>query len=485
MQMDVLMPDLKKNIAIIGAGTGLTTAWLLEEHEQFNVHVFEKQERLGGHINSVDIEVDGRQIVEEGGAEFIGPSSDYTNVHRLFNHLKVKLIEYNLNSHFENCDNDEYVVLPPLYNNADGWIKYPFFCSDSVQKAYHLDFHTLLFEINKLLKLNELINQAKSKLLDSSDVLTLEAFISTYTSHKDDTEFLEQFFYPFVAAGWGVAIEDVKQFCAHYAMQYLMLGDKWFHAVDGLSTYIDTMAKQCTRSQIHTKTEIVALIPINVDGQDKYQLQKSDDSLVCDKMGQPILFDDVVISTPAFASAQLLSKIDNEDITAIRDKLSKVEYFDTEIVIHQDMDYASKFNTVVHTRFEKGQAANTMCKDWLYPDGSKKVFKTWVLPGQNKPNNILQTFHYRHPKIDVNYYQAQQVIHLNQGVAGIFHAGILAGGSDSHESGITAAIDAACKVCIKENALIDLKRMSLFPEFMALIIDALTEKEESVLSPTM
>jgi predicted NAD/FAD-binding protein len=45
-------------IGIIGAGAaGLTAAWLLNGNH--NVTLFEKQDRLGGHAQTVDIEIDG------------------------------------------------------------------------------------------------------------------------------------------------------------------------------------------------------------------------------------------------------------------------------------------------------------------------------------------------------------------------------------------------------------------------------------------
>ena len=49
-----------KNIAVIGAGiSGLAAAYLLSRRHR--VHLFEKEERLGGHTNTVVI--DGAVII--------------------------------------------------------------------------------------------------------------------------------------------------------------------------------------------------------------------------------------------------------------------------------------------------------------------------------------------------------------------------------------------------------------------------------------
>ncbi|RLU03069.1 MAG: FAD-dependent oxidoreductase, partial [Ketobacter sp.] len=46
-----------KRIAVIGSGiSGLTTSYLLQS--QYEVTLFEEQDYLGGHTNTVDIEVD-------------------------------------------------------------------------------------------------------------------------------------------------------------------------------------------------------------------------------------------------------------------------------------------------------------------------------------------------------------------------------------------------------------------------------------------
>ena len=55
-----------KNIAIIGSGvSGLTAAYLLSK--KHNVTVFEKNDRIGGHTATVDIEKDGETFAIDTG----------------------------------------------------------------------------------------------------------------------------------------------------------------------------------------------------------------------------------------------------------------------------------------------------------------------------------------------------------------------------------------------------------------------------------
>ena len=50
--------DEKLRIAVIGTGvSGLAAAWLLNKYHE--VTVFEKDQRLGGHCNTLDVEMNG------------------------------------------------------------------------------------------------------------------------------------------------------------------------------------------------------------------------------------------------------------------------------------------------------------------------------------------------------------------------------------------------------------------------------------------
>jgi predicted NAD/FAD-binding protein len=63
-------------IGIIGGGAaGLATAWLLEQDH--DVTLFEKDDRLGGHAHTVDIDVGGRPLSVDAGFQFFARSAAY------------------------------------------------------------------------------------------------------------------------------------------------------------------------------------------------------------------------------------------------------------------------------------------------------------------------------------------------------------------------------------------------------------------------
>lgn len=76
-----------KSLAVIGGGVaGLGAAWLLRR--RYVVTLFEREERIGGHSNTVEVPEDGRRLpVDTGFMVFNKPT--YPNLVRLFDELCV------------------------------------------------------------------------------------------------------------------------------------------------------------------------------------------------------------------------------------------------------------------------------------------------------------------------------------------------------------------------------------------------------------
>ena len=82
---------LPLKIAVIGSGiSGLSAAWLLDKSH--NVTLFEADDRLGGHSNTVSMDVNGDQIDVDTGFICFN-SATYPNLIALFEHLDVPVHE--------------------------------------------------------------------------------------------------------------------------------------------------------------------------------------------------------------------------------------------------------------------------------------------------------------------------------------------------------------------------------------------------------
>ena len=77
-------------IAIIGSGiSGLSAALILDKDHK--IKIFEKNHRLGGHSNTVNLEIDNKIIPVETGF-IVHNDSNYPNFNNFLDYLKIKSI---------------------------------------------------------------------------------------------------------------------------------------------------------------------------------------------------------------------------------------------------------------------------------------------------------------------------------------------------------------------------------------------------------
>ena len=80
-------PKNRKKIAVIGTGiSGLACAWLL--HRQHDVTVYEQNDYIGGHSNTITADIGGNNIPVDTGFIVYNPVN-YPNLVALFEHLNV------------------------------------------------------------------------------------------------------------------------------------------------------------------------------------------------------------------------------------------------------------------------------------------------------------------------------------------------------------------------------------------------------------
>ena len=82
------MSDIeRKKVAVVGTGiAGMASAWLL--NQRHDVTVFEQNDYIGGHSNTVDVSLDGASMPVDTGFIVYNPVN-YPNLVALFDHLSV------------------------------------------------------------------------------------------------------------------------------------------------------------------------------------------------------------------------------------------------------------------------------------------------------------------------------------------------------------------------------------------------------------
>jgi hypothetical protein len=440
----------KKKVAIVGSGTGLTLAWLLAD--QFDVTLYESENRLGGHINSLEIKKDdGSTAVVEGGAEFL--NSTYTYFFKLLEVLKVEKKKYMMTMEFidytQNDNENGYEKTKFSPNLPDLILNYEDLRSELIEGGVFNLFREMIEDSEKiinLITLNNIIsvfNKNKNKM---DKTITLEKFLNKLGNEK----FGEKFLYPVVGASWGIEPKHAKNFMAHYALNYLSVGSDFYEVIGGLSKYISKLEEQIKdKVKIKLNSSVVKVVK---NDNNKY-------SIIYTKKNYPerIInsdYDEIIVCTSAEIANKIL--VDVESVKFVCEKLNKVEYYDTTICFHENEDKDINKNVVVHIKYDGRNAATTALKSW-----NSNIKKTWILNDNDMPNKYYELVKYRHPYMFLSYYNAQECMkEHNKKMNGISFGSIMANMDDSHESGIRASVDVAKKL-LKKYSLVD-DKISLF-----------------------
>lgn len=400
-------------IAVIGGGgAGLTTAWLLEHEHQ--VTLYEKEERLGGHAHTINLEIAGEQVSIDAGFEFISDAMFPTYL-RLLNLLRVPLKPFTLyTTQYDTRTGDVY-MMPPFHGLR------PYFEALTPRKI--LD----LLRFRRVLR-------AATPIMDTRDTsVTVEQFVNHLSLPEG---FKTRFLYPFWQAGWGVSLEEIKSFMVYDVARYAYLSlpsgivpRGWKEIEGGTQTYITAIRDELTNAQIKLGTAVTALRREN----DLYQIE--------DSRGQTESYDAVVLATNANQAAAVLANV--PEAQTMRQLLSQISYFETTIAIHGDtrlMPPKRKHWSTVNIRFDGTYSQLSVWKSWK---SAVPVFRSWVTHETHLPDPLYATAEYRHPRVDAAYFDAQKALEPLQGMNHLWLAGVYTHDIDSHESAIISGIKVA------------------------------------------
>jgi uncharacterized protein len=403
-------------IGIIGAGaSGLTAAWLLQEHH--NVTVFEKQDRLGGHAHTVDVGVDGELIPIDAGFDFFTPRL-WPTFHRLLSLLNVELHRYAGTTTLYTADNRRVYPMPLM---RDGAICWPL-----------LKPHVL----SQMVQFQRVLQLAKPVVDACDSAITVEQFIEGAGLNRS---FKDDFCYPMLQAIWGVSRQDMSRFSAYNALKYYVCSDAgkftqfyFTEVVGGSRTYIHALAKSLSRARIELRAEILQV----VRHAGRYVVQLAN--------GSRHEFDHLIIATNARDAQRMIAGI--EETEALREELSNFEYFEGKIAIHGDarlMPGDRRHWSVFNIRHEGKHSALTIWKKWK---SRTPVFKSWIGHERIVPDPLYFTATYDHPIVGPRYFRAQRKLAAFQGRNNLWLAGLYTQDIDSHESAILSAVNIARRV---------------------------------------
>lgn len=408
----------QQRIAVVGAGVaGLSAGWLLSKSS--DVVVYERDARLGGHSNTVDVAVDDGRAdipVDTGFIVFNEPS--YPNFVALLDHLGVA---------------SETSCMSFGVSMNRGRVEYSGRTLSSVfarrANAASPTFLKMLADIPRF-------HRAARRTLSAG--FCAHASLGDFVDHGGyGRGFRDHFLKPMAAAIWSTpqmrifdypAFSFLRFFENHGLLQVLNLPE-WRTVSGGSRAYVEQLARS-----LSGKARVGAgVVSIERKGG-KVRLR--------DTLGGEDVFDHVVLATHADSARAMIG-----DLTPREDKiLSAFTYQSNRAVLHKDRRAMpararawSSWNYIGDedagaVTYWMNRLQNLPCKD--------DIFVTLNPQQEIDPALAIAQFEYDHPMFNVDTERAQESIWSIQGAGGLWYAGAHLG-HGFHEDGVQAGLAVA------------------------------------------
>ena len=406
-------------IAIIGTGiSGLTSAYLLsEDHE---VTLFEANDYIGGHTNTVDVSLNGRQYAVDTGF-IVFNEKTYPNFVKLMKRLGVGWQD-SVMSFSVQCEKTGLQFSPSNFNSL------------FIQRRNLLrpSFYRMLWDVVRFKRDSEV-------LLSSDDyAMTLAAFLKDKGYSRS---FIEHFIIPMGSAVWSADPVKFNEFPARYFTQFfknhgfLNIKDQpqWLTVKGRSRQYIEPITQpyagqirlSCPVTSVRRLTDGVEVTPENQPAEK---------------------FDQVVIAAHSDQALAMLA--DPSD--AEQNILGAIPYQENETVLHHDESLlpskkAAWASWNYHIpKEDTGRVAVTYDMNILQSiEAPEELCVSLNLARAIDPGKIHRSYVYHHPVYNPASLSARESHDQISGVDRTHFAGAY-WGYGFHEDGVRSAVE-VCK----------------------------------------
>jgi hypothetical protein len=411
---------MKLKIAVVGSGiSGLSSTWLL--NNRHDVTLFEAEDRLGGHSNTVNLDVDGRQIAVDTGFIVLNDRT-YPNLLGMFRHLDVAI---------EPSDMGFAVSI------EQGRLEY----SGSTKGILAQPANLLSPRYWGMLKdLVRFFSSARALLAQPEDHQpTLGEWLKT---ERYGDGFIHDHLLPMGAAIWSCPVGTMTAFPARSFIRFfdnhglLDFGTRpiWRTVTGGSQRYVAKLA-EALDGRIRLSAPVVS-VERDTDGVS-----------VKTKSGTSERFDAVVLACHGDQAHAILS-----DKTAQEDRiLGSFGYQDNEAILHGDAALMPKRKAVWSAwnylaEGAQGPGRKVAVSYWMNKlqnlDESVPLFVSLNPLHQPREELVHRRFTYAHPVFDTAAIIAQRDLPNIQGSGGVWYCGSYCGWG-FHEDGLRSGIAVA------------------------------------------
>lgn len=411
-------------IAIVGTGiSGLMAAHRL--HPRHDITVFEADDRIGGHVRTVDVETDGTCVSVDTGF-IVANEATYPNLFALFDELGVATQPSEMSfSVSDQAAGIEYRAsrISTIYAQPRNFLR--------------PGFQRMLIDILRF-------NRALAKVADSEMEDPSESLAEFVARAKYSDAFVERFLVPLGASIWSAdpttfldfPVTTYARFMANHGLTSVRSHPQWRTVSGGSRTYVDALVAPFThRIRFATPVDKVTRLP----GAREVELVSS---------AGTARFDRVVLATHSDQALALLS--DPSDAEA--EILGGIAYQSNVATLHRDERFLPRHRRArASWNFHVGEgdghtATVTYWMNLLQSlPASSPLLVTLNRSGDIDPSAVIEHIEYHHPVFDEAAIRAQRRRHEIQGVDGTYFAGAY-WGNGFHEDGLVSALDAVASL---------------------------------------
>lgn len=412
------------SVAVVGAGiAGVSTAWLLDG--AYAVDLYEARDRLGGNVQTIDVEVGGAVVPIDLGAQHFHP--------RVYPTYMRLLERYGLGA-LDATDGTGAVEVPGSITMTDPRGEALFVAPRIPDRVWPLreDWNTAPVEAFRRYA-------DAGRTFESSDpawTVTVDEWLSTLDIEPAQRDGL---ILPWIAALNSGSIEQTRGFSARAAIIFMSraLGDgaleaaSYFALERGMVEVMRQMLAETTTVATHLSRPVA-------------RIERSGERpVVVDERGEKRAYDAVVFASRPDAASMLLA--DDPAAEPARSVIGGVDLYDARLVFHRDAAFAhadpmyrSFLNAVVdgptcEASMQLGLAMRPV-------DGAPvDVWKSWI-SHRDGPSDPIAEAVYRHVLYTPSTIRAGEQLGALQGGGGLYFAGGWTLPFDAQETGLLSAM---------------------------------------------
>ena len=403
-------------IGVIGSGvSGLVSALTLQE--KFEVSLFEKNSKLGGHSNTVTIEQENKKYSVETGFIVLN-DKNYPIFTSLLKHLNIGVNNSSM-SFSVSVDKGQFEY-SSSYIGLLGQTK------NIIDPKYW----------GMLRDINYFYTNALKDVKDCPDNETLGQFLKRFNYSN---KFIDYHLVPMTASIWSCPtksilnfpIKSLLVFFENHKLLNIYNRPKWSTVNKGSREYVKKI-KSLLKGKIYTNAKV-------------NKISKSKEGIRVHYQDGIKTFDKVILACHADQSSEILIENFSEEANLLKD----FKYQKNTSILHSDINFMPKRKSVWSSWnyiTETGNSGNLSITYWMNElqgiNSSMPILLSLnpkILPN---PDLIYGQYSYSHPILDNNAINIQKKLSSIQGKNNLWFCGAWTG-FGFHEDGVKSAVEIA------------------------------------------